>query len=193
MTSCRPWPCECRPHAATFHARCGPAAIVLLHSVACTRGRARPRAQVARHPARDPAPPGSSSEDSVTYPEQARRDLAEILNGGPVEISDAQAQMSERGHRLAAPTEPAARLRSRRCGKARSAAGSGSPGGSRRAARPACAYSVPLKTPCRRRGAEIEPPSGTTGRSRVPLSSRHHTNKTRSPPRHRRADELAGT
>jgi hypothetical protein len=36
MTSCPPWPCGCRPYAATFHARCGPAAIVLLHSVACT-------------------------------------------------------------------------------------------------------------------------------------------------------------
>jgi hypothetical protein len=35
---------------------------------------------------------------SVTNPEQARQDLAEILSGGRVEISEAQARMAERGH-----------------------------------------------------------------------------------------------
>ena len=34
----------------------------------------------------------------VTHPEQARRDLAEILSRGRVEISDAMAQMAELGH-----------------------------------------------------------------------------------------------
>jgi hypothetical protein len=110
---------------------------------------------------------------SVTNPEQARQDLADILSAGRVEISDAMTQMTERGHRLVVLIEPAARSKSRPCDKAGRASDSSSSGVCRRAARPACAHSVPMASRLRHPGTSIGPGTRTTGVTSHRLTSRH--------------------
>jgi hypothetical protein len=63
-----------------------------------------PRRRTARGPSRSPRgaglrpPTEGSMAGSVTGPEQARQDLADILSGDRVEMGEALALMAERGH-----------------------------------------------------------------------------------------------
>jgi hypothetical protein len=50
VTARLPWSCVCSAYVATFHSNRGPAALVLVHNVACDRPRHERRAVVLRNP-----------------------------------------------------------------------------------------------------------------------------------------------